>query len=252
MSRPKIVAGNWKMNKTLNEASALVNEVLKNTNEFDEVEKIFFVPSLILSDISKQISGKKNVFTGALNCSEHTAGAFTGEVSAAMLKSVGCSYVLVGHSERREFFKETNAQLISKLKLALENNLHPVFCFGEKLAERKNKLHFEIVAQQLKDVLSSFSDEQLKHIILAYEPVWAIGTGETATPLQAQEMHAHVRQTIKELFSADTALSIPILYGGSCNPQNAQELFACADVDGGLIGGASLKADDFCKIIYSF
>ncbi len=252
MSRPKIVAGNWKMNKTLNEASALVNEDLKNTNDFDEVQKIFFVPHPFLNETSKLISGKKNVFSGAQNCSEHVSGAFTGEVSAAMIASVGCHYVLVGHSERREFFKETTAQLISKLKLALDNNLKPVFCFGEKLAERKNNLHFEIVAQQLKDVLDPFSEEHLKNIILAYEPVWAIGTGETATPQQAQEMHQYVRQTIKELFNADVALQIPILYGGSCNPKNANELFSCPDVDGGLIGGASLKADDFCKIIYAF
>ncbi len=252
MSRTKIVAGNWKMNKTLNEATALVNEVLKNTNEFDEVQKIFFTPFPFLNDISKQISGKKNFSVGAQNCSEQVSGAFTGEVSAVMLKSTGCNYVLVGHSERREYFKETKEQLTSKIKLALDNDLKPVFCFGEKLAERKNKLHFEIVAQQLKEVLSSFSAVQLKNIILAYEPVWAIGTGETASPAQAQEMHRFVRDTIAELFGTETALNISILYGGSCNAQNAQELFACPDVDGGLIGGASLKADDFCKIIYSF
>jgi triosephosphate isomerase len=169
-----------------------------------------------------------------------------------MLRSVGCNYVLVGHSERREYFKETKEQLTAKIKQAHTNDLIPVFCFGEKLVERKSKIHFEVVGQQLKDVLNNFEEKDLKKIILAYEPVWAIGTGETATPAQAQEMHAYIRQTIKEMFTADAAMNISILYGGSCNAQNAHELFSCPDVDGGLIGGASLKADDFCKIIYSF
>lgn len=251
MSRAKIVAGNWKMNKTLSEAIELVSGVLKMHGD-NTVTKIVFPPYPFLSAVSSFLGATNNFYVGAQNCNENTAGAFTGEVSAAMLKSVGCKYVLIGHSERREYFSETDQQLISKLKLALENNLKPVFCFGEKLAERKNNSHFKVVSEQLKNVLSSFSDKDLSQLILAYEPVWAIGTGETATPQQAQEMHQHVRQTIKELFSADVALQIPILYGGSCNAQNASELFACADIDGGLIGGASLKADDFCKIIRSF
>lgn len=251
MSRKKIVAGNWKMNKTLSEAIELVSAIMKNPGD-NSVTKIVFPPFPIISAVTSFIGASGSFATGAQNCSEHASGAFTGEVSAAMLKSVGCKYVLVGHSERREYFKETDQQLILKIKLALENNLKPVFCFGEKLAERKNNSHFDVVSQQLKNVLSSFTDKDLSQMILAYEPVWAIGTGETATPQQAQEMHQHVRQTIHELFSADIALEIPILYGGSCNAQNAAELFACADIDGGLIGGASLKADDFCKIIRSF
>ena len=251
MSRTKIVAGNWKMNKTLSEAIELVSAISKNPGD-KSVTKIVFPPFPLISAITNFIGATGSFYTGAQNCSEHASGAFTGEVSASMLKSVGCKYVLVGHSERREYFKETDEQLISKLKLALENNLKPVFCFGEKLAERKNNLHFDIISRQLKNVLCSFSETDLSQMILAYEPVWAIGTGETATPQQAQEMHQHIRQTIHELFSAEVALQIPILYGGSCNAQNASELFACPDIDGGLIGGASLKADDFCKIIRSF
>ncbi len=251
MSRTKIVAGNWKMNKTLSEAIELVSAISKHPGD-KSVIKIVFPPFPLISAVTNFIGATGNFFTGAQNCSEHPSGAFTGEVSAAIIKSIGCKYVLVGHSERRDYFKETDEQLISKLKLALENNLKPIFCFGEKLTERKNNIHFDIVSQQLKNVLGSFSDKDLSLMILAYEPVWAIGTGETATPQQAQEMHQHVRQIIHELFSADVALQIPILYGGSCNAQNASELFACADIDGGLIGGASLKADDFCKIIRSF
>lgn len=251
MSRQKIVAGNWKMNKTLSEAIELVSAISKNPGD-NSVTKIVFPPFPLISAVTNFIGATGNFYTGAQNCSEHSSGAFTGEVSAAMIKSVGCKFVLVGHSERREYFNETDQQLISKLKLALDNNLKPVFCFGEKLTERKNNLHFKVVSEQLKNVLGFFSDKDLSQLILAYEPVWAIGTGETATPQQAQEMHQHVRQTIKELFSAEVALQIPILYGGSCNAQNASELFACADIDGGLIGGASLKSDDFSKIIRSF
>ena len=254
MSREKIVAGNWKMNKTLNEGLELVTAIqsFDKLRMTDDIIKIVFPTYPILFPLAATLGLANHFYVGAQNCSEHASGAYTGEVSAAILNSIGCKYVLVGHSERREYFKESKEQLISKLKLALDNNLKPIFCFGEKLAERKNKLHFEIVAKQLKEVLSSFSDEQMKNIILAYEPVWAIGTGETATPEQAQEMHQHVRQTVKELFNTDVALQMPILYGGSCNAQNAKELFSCPDVDGGLIGGASLKAEDFCKIIGSF
>ncbi len=239
------------MNKTLSEAIELVSAISKNPGD-KTVIKIVFPPFPLISAVTNYIGATGNFYTGAQNCSEYASGAYTGEVSAIMLKSVGCKYVLVGHSERREYFGETDKQLILKLKSALENNLKPVFCFGEKLAERKNNSHFKIVSEQIKNVLGSFSDKDLSQIILAYEPVWAIGTGETATPQQAQEMHQHVRQTIKELFSSDVALQIPVLYGGSCNAQNASELFACPDIDGGLIGGASLKADDFCKIIRSF
>jgi triosephosphate isomerase len=168
-----------------------------------------------------------------------------------MIASVGGKYVLVGHSERRTYFQESDEQLTKKIQQALKNHLVPVFCFGEQLAERKSNRHFETVCSQL-NVLKNFSKQEVTQFILAYEPVWAIGTGETATPAQAQEMHAYVRKCVEQLFDASVASNITILYGGSCNAQNAKELFSCADVDGGLIGGASLKAEDFCKIINSF
>jgi triosephosphate isomerase len=250
-SRKKIVAGNWKMNLTVPEAEQLVGDVIKNSSDAKNVEKIFF-PSLAL--VHSVISAAKNsgFKVGAQNCNEHDKGAFTGEVSATMLSSVGCEYVIVGHSERRIYFHEADAMLVLKLKRVLENKMCPVFCFGEQLTQRKTEKHFDTVGIQLHEVLKNFSQQEVGKMILAYEPVWAIGTGETATPAQAQEMHAFIRRTIKEMFDVEVALNIPILYGGSCNAQNAKELFSCADVDGGLIGGASLKAEDFCKIIHSF
>ncbi len=252
MSRKKIVAGNWKMNTSLKEAIDLINTVKLNSKEFSEVEKIVFPPFTFLKNATDLLEDEKTFFVGAQNCSEHVKGAYTGEVSAAMLTSVGCKFVLAGHSERRTFFNETDAQLVAKIQHAFENDLNVIFCFGEQLEERKSGKHFETVKQQLENVLKHFSETQLNKIYLAYEPVWAIGTGETATPEQAQEMHAYIRKVIGQLFSATAANTIPVLYGGSCNAQNAKELFSCADVDGGLIGGASLKADDFCKIIASF
>lgn len=252
MSRKKIVAGNWKMNTNHAEAKDLVESIAKATRGNTDIEKIIFPPFPFLKESCDVISAEKNFFIGAQNCSEYDKGAYTGEVSAAMLQSVGCTYVLIGHSERRQYFNENTQQLILKIQQALNSNLKIIFCFGELLAERKSHKYFETVKQQLQDVLHAFPKEKLDHLILAYEPVWAIGTGETATPQQAQEMHAFVRQVITDLFSKEVAATMPILYGGSCNAQNAPELFACPDVDGGLIGGASLKADDFCKIINSF
>jgi triosephosphate isomerase (TIM) len=252
MSRKKIVAGNWKMNTNLNEAIDLINTLKTTTKQFSSVEKIIFPPFTFLHTAAEILKNETSFFIGAQNCSEHDKGAYTGEVSAEMLNSVGCKFVLVGHSERRTYFKETDEQLVLKIQQALKNNLHVIFCFGEVLEERRSAKHFDTVKQQLENVLKSFSEKDLDKIYLAYEPVWAIGTGETATPQQAQEMHAHVRKVISQLFSVRASENISILYGGSCNAQNAAELFACADVDGGLIGGASLKADDFCKIIASF
>lgn len=252
MGRKKIVAGNWKMNTNLNEALDLITEIKKGSEEFSPIEKIIFPPFTFLKNASDSLSNANTFFVGAQNCSEHVKGAYTGEVSAEMLSSVGCKFVLVGHSERRTFFKESDEQLILKIQNALKNNLHVIFCFGEQLEERKSGKQFETVKKQLENVLKIFSESELNKMYLAYEPVWAIGTGETATPQQAQEMHAYIRKIISELFSSTLAQNIPILYGGSCNAQNAKELFSCADVDGGLIGGASLKATDFCKIIASF
>lgn len=241
------------MNTSYSEALVLVKEIIKDSKNSDEVIKIFFPPFTFLKSVADELTpitiGATNYFIGAQNCSEHEKGAFTGEVSATMIKSVGCKYVLIGHSERRIYFKENSVQLKNKIEQSLKNELIPVFCFGEQLAERKSGKHFDTVKNQLSEVLKHFDKSIVNNFILAYEPVWAIGTGETATPQQAQEMHAFVRNVVRELFDENTASQISILYGGSCNAQNAKELFACADVDGGLIGGASLKTDDFCKII---
>jgi triosephosphate isomerase len=250
MGRKKIVAGNWKMNTNLTEAAELVKKVVNDSKQVGTI-KIFFPPFPFLKQVADELTSNNDFFMGAQNCSEHEKGAYTGEVSASMIASVGGKYVLVGHSERRTYFQESDEQLTKKIQQALKNHLVPVFCFGEQLAERKSNRHFETVCSQL-NVLKNFSKQEVTQFILAYEPVWAIGTGETATPAQAQEMHAYVRKCVEQLFDASVASNITILYGGSCNAQNAKELFSCADVDGGLIGGASLKAEDFCKIINSF
>jgi triosephosphate isomerase len=250
MKRKKIVAGNWKMNTSVKEAIDLAKAVVSGS-ESDDVIKIFFPPFpylLLLHFITKE----KSYYYGAQDCSEHEKGAYTGEVSASMISAVGGAYVIIGHSERRTYFHESDDQLIKKIRQALKSNLQVIFCFGESLEQRKIEKHFETVRQQLFAVLKNFSSSEMNNIILAYEPVWAIGTGETATPQQAQEMHAYVRQVLAELFDQNVSSQMLILYGGSCNAQNARELFSCADVDGGLIGGASLKAEDFCKIIGSF
>jgi triosephosphate isomerase len=250
--RRKIVAGNWKMNNTSKQALGLVDGIIQHLDT-ETITEVIICPSFaLLGNIAQHIQSLPKLKLGAQNCSEHESGAYTGEVSAQMLQSVHCHYVIIGHSERRIYFKESNEQLIQKIKRCLENNLSPIFCIGEQLEERNAGKHFDIVKQQLSSVLKPFSAKELAHLTLAYEPVWAIGTGVTATSAQAQEMHAFIRKTVSELFSADFANTLPILYGGSCNAQNAKELFACNDVDGGLIGGASLKAEDFCKIVASF
>ncbi len=252
MSRLKIVAGNWKMNKSSQEAKTLVENILHQVSEFDNVVKIIIPPFPYLDSVGQLLKNKSNFYIGAQNCHTHDKGAYTGEVSALMLQSVGCQYVLIGHSERRQYFKEKDADFILKMKEALAHQLTPIYCIGETIHERKTDNHFKVITEQLVSVLKSFSVSDVKKMIIAYEPVWAIGTGETATAQQAQEMHAFIRSVVVDLFDSGIANEIPILYGGSCNPKNAQELFACKDVDGGLIGGASLNADDFCKIIFSF
>ena len=252
MSRKKIVAGNWKMNLNWVEAFDLASAIKERSGHIKGIQKIIFPPLPYLQMLSVILKDEENFYVGAQNCSEYEKGAFTGEVSAAMIRSSGCNFVLVGHSERRAFFSETNDQLVLKINQALNNKLKVIFCFGEQLAERKSNKHFETVKKQLEDVLKHFPKENTNELILAYEPVWAIGTGETATPEQAQEMHAFIRKTMTGIFSEETANTISILYGGSCNAQNAKELFSCPDVDGGLIGGASLKAEDFCIIMESF
>lgn len=252
MARRKIVAGNWKMNLTLEEAKTLAAAIVAQSAIIDGVEKIIFPAFPFLQTVATQAIGRADMAVGAQNCSEHEKGAYTGEIAASMIQSVGANYVMIGHSERRQYFSESAEQLRSKIKLSLENKLQVVFCFGEQLKERESNQHFTTLKQQLLEVLSSYPKDKYASLVLAYEPVWAIGTGLTASPAQAQEVHAFVRSVLVELFGAEIASQIPILYGGSCNAQNAKELFAGADVDGGLIGGASLKAEDFCTIMSSF
>lgn len=252
MNRKKIVAGNWKMNTNFNEALELLNFIQINSVSSSHVEKILFPPFAFIKSIKDALSNKNKIKIGAQNCSEFNFGAYTGEVSADMLKSISCDYVLIGHSERRRYFNETSEQFILKIEQALLADLKIIFCFGENLEHRKSNSHFNIVKTQLNEVLSRLPKDKINQLVLAYEPVWAIGTGETATPEQAQEMHLYVRNVIAQIFSEDLAQNISILYGGSCNSQNAKELFDCPDVDGGLIGGASLIGHEFCKIINSF
>ena len=249
--RKKIVAGNWKMNTTVPEGVELAKEVVKEAASLSsDVKLIVGVPFTHLSSVAAALEGS-NVELSAQNCADEAKGAYTGEVSAKMLASLPVKYVILGHSERREYYGETNEKLVKKINLALAENIAPIYCVGEKLEEREAGKHFEVVASQIKEVLFGLTQEQMKNIVIAYEPVWAIGTGKTATSEQAQEIHAFIRETLAEKFGA-LAEEISILYGGSCKPSNAQELFAQKDIDGGLIGGASLVASDFIAIAKSF
>ena len=255
--RKKIVAGNWKMNKTVAEGVALAQTVAEGFQLLKEgrewlSEVIMAPPFLSLNAISEIVKPIAGMHTSAQNCHQELQGAYTGEISAAMISSAGASYVILGHSERRTYFGETNALLAKKTDVVLQNGLVPIFCIGEVLAERESGKHFEIVKQQIEEGLFHLEGQVMKRVVLAYEPVWAIGTGLTASPAQAQEMHAFIRQVLQEKYGADVSQEVSILYGGSCNARNAAELFACADVDGGLIGGASLVASDFLAIADSF
>lgn len=247
--RKKIVAGNWKMNLNLQEGIALANEL----NEALVADKpncdvVICTPFIHLASVASAVDASV-IGVGAENCADKVSGAYTGEVSAAMVASTGAKYVILGHSERRAYYGETEAILKEKVQLALANGLTPIFCIGEVLEERNQGIQNEVVYKQLAGSLYDLSAEDFSKIILAYEPVWAIGTGLTATPEQAQEIHAYIRSTIVEKYGAEVAENTSILYGGSCKASNAKELFANADVDGGLIGGASLKVADFKGII---
>ncbi len=255
--RNKIVAGNWKMNKNFQEATELTEEIIIKMAtkpliaEQKDLTVIIAPPSIFLHKCVELVHGFDNVYVAAQNCHSEEKGAFTGEISAAMIASTGANFVIIGHSERRNYFHEDNAFLASKVVTALENDLFPIFCIGEVQSERESGLHFEVVKKQIEESLFPLSPEDFSKVIIAYEPVWAIGTGLTATPEQAQEMHRFIRNIITENYGPEVADSLSILYGGSCNAQNARELFSKPDVDGGLIGGASLKADDFITIIES-
>ena len=249
--RKNIVAGNWKMNTVLEEGVELAN----NVNSLLEgktvnCDVIVCVPFTHLTSVNAVLN-PECVALGAENCSEHAKGAYTGEVSASMVKSTGARYVILGHSERRQYFGENNEQLLAKTKIALENGLLPIFCVGEVLEQRGGGSYNDVVKAQV-EALFSLSAEDFGKIVIAYEPVWAIGTGKTATAEQAQEMHAHIRGVIAEKYGKEVADNTSILYGGSCKPGNAREIFAKPDVDGGLIGGAALKAEDFMGIIEAF
>ncbi|MBQ1186044.1 MAG: triose-phosphate isomerase [Muribaculaceae bacterium] len=249
--RKNIVAGNWKMNTTVQEGISLAQEVnglLKNMKANCDV--VICVPFTHLVPVNGVID-QNIVGLGAENCADKVKGAFTGEVSAQMVASTGANYVILGHSERRQYYGETNETLIEKTRLALENNLTPIFCVGEVLEERENGTYNDVVKSQV-EALFSLSAEDFAKVVIAYEPVWAIGTGKTATSDQAQDMHAHIRNVIAEKYGVELAQEISILYGGSCKPSNAKELFAKPDVDGGLIGGAALEAASFIGIVEAF
>ncbi len=248
--RKNIVAGNWKMNTTLEEGVALAKEVNEQVSG-SEVTVVLCTPFIHLTEVARVIS-KDSLFLGAQNCADKVSGAYTGEVSAAMVKSTGASHVILGHSERRAYYGETDAILAEKVNLALENGLTPIFCIGEVLEEREAGKHFDVVKEQLDKGLFHLSSDDFAKIVLAYEPVWAIGTGKTATGEQAQEIHKVIRDHIAARYGAGVADDTSILYGGSCKPSNAAELFANPDVDGGLIGGAALKAEDFMGIVNAF
>ncbi|GEO03299.1 triosephosphate isomerase [Adhaeribacter aerolatus] len=252
--RKKIVAGNWKMNKTFDEAQALVSEVVNMVQDEvnNQAEVVLCPPFPFLSSVGKALGGNSKIHLGAQNCHQKESGAYTGEVSAAMLKSVGVEYVILGHSERRQYFNEDNQLLEAKVKAALQAGLIPIFCIGESLEQREQDLTFEVIETQLKEGLFHVTNEEFARVVIAYEPIWAIGTGKTATSQQAQEVHAFIREQIARHYDAAAAANTTILYGGSANPGNARELFSQPDIDGGLIGGASLKSRDFTDIVKSF
>ena len=248
--RKNLVAGNWKMNKNLQEGVALAAELKEKVNN-PNCDVIIGTPFIHLATVAELVKGSP-IAVAAENCADHASGAYTGEVSAEMVASTGATYCIIGHSERRTYYGETYEILREKVQLALANNLRPIFCIGEVKEEREANRQNEVVKAQLEGSVFNLSAEDFGKLVIAYEPVWAIGTGLTATPEQAQEIHAYIRSLIAEKYGKEVADNTSILFGGSCNAKNAAGLFANPDIDGGLIGGASLKADDFCAIINAF
>ena len=248
--RDQIVAGNWKMNNDQNETQSLLNELKK----YNKPEKIRVIVAPAFTQLSQSVDLLKDdiITVAAQNMNLAVSGAHTGEISVNMLKGVGVNLVVLGHSERRSLYHENNLTLAGKVNTALEAGMEIIFCFGEQFEERKSNRHFNVVKEQLSEALFSLSVAAWSQIILAYEPVWAIGTGETASPDQAQEMHAYIRSLIQEHYNENLAQKVSILYGGSVKPGNAEEIFSMQDVDGGLIGGASLNSDDFMAIVNAF
>ncbi len=250
MSRKHIVAGNWKMNKTRDEALQFITALKEKKNTGDA--QVIVAPTSINLHAAVTALNGSDIQVAAQNMHQAESGAYTGEISASMIDSIGINTVILGHSERRAYFHEDDALLAQKVNTAIAHGFTVIFCFGEELEDRKNGKHFDVVESQLKNALFHLTATQWSHIVLAYEPVWAIGTGETASPDQAQEMHAFIRSTVGTSYDANTADQVSILYGGSVKPGNAKEIFSKPDVDGGLIGGASLKADDFFEIVNAF
>ncbi|NRT12012.1 triose-phosphate isomerase [Flavobacterium sp. 14A] len=246
--RKKIVAGNWKMHKNSEQTEDLLNDLIDKLPTDSETQ-IIVAPTFV--NLASAVDHLEfiNIDVAAQNMHQAESGAFTGEISADMLKSIGVNTVILGHSERRAIFNETDALIASKVDTALKHDMTVIFCFGEELKDRQEKQHFNVVENQLKDGLYHIDKAAWKSVVLAYEPVWAIGTGETASPEQAQEMHEFIRENIRKNFGAAIADEVSILYGGSVKPENANEIFSKPDVDGGLIGGAALKADDFIAIV---
>ena len=248
--RLQIAAANWKMNGKWEQWEKLLDSILtQDISLHSQQRALFAVPFPYLSVAEKKCTGREGYAVASQNCHQKNSGAFTGEVSAEMLSSMGIRYCIIGHSERREYFNESNSLLAQKVDICLENQLTPLFCCGEPLAVREKNEQERFVNRQLEESLFHLSEEQIKRIIIAYEPIWAIGTGKTASALQAQEMHASIRQSLASKYGAPTATGISILYGGSVKASNAVELFTQPDVDGGLVGGASLDAQEFCSII---
>jgi len=249
--RKKIVAGNWKMNLDKSSSDNLVKEILDLTKENKSTQIILSPPFIYLQQIVKDCQSRADILIAAQNCNANDNGAFTGEVSANMLKSIGVDYVILGHSERRQLFGESNEILNLKLSQALSNNLNVIFCCGEDINQRENNQHFKIIEDQLNSTIFKLSVDDFSKIVIAYEPIWAIGTGKTATSNQAQEIHNHIRLLIKNNYDQELSNNTSILYGGSCKPTNAKAIFSENDIDGGLIGGASLQSADFTSIISS-
>ena len=250
--RKQIAAANWKMNCTYQQAESLLDDILNNQTTLRKYQQVIFaVPYPYLIMANSEVAEEENYFVAAQNCYTKQSGAYTGEVSAEMLQSIGIHHCIIGHSERREFFNESNAMLAEKVNICLENEITPIFCCGESLGIRETGSQNVYVENQLKESLFHLSEVDIQRLVVAYEPIWAIGTGKTATTAQAQEMHAHLRSLIERKYGSLVAENISILYGGSVKAGNASELFACPDVDGGLVGGASLIAADFISIIKS-
>jgi triosephosphate isomerase len=247
--RTKLIAGNWKMNKDIHETAALVAELKDRMKDFKKEVGVLICPPFTSLVVAKTLVKDSPIKLGAQNMSQHDDGAYTGEVSAKMLTAIGCEYVILGHSERRQYFKESDELVNAKVKKALKAGLTPVICVGETLEERESGVTDKIISTQVKGVLHELSTDEVQKVVIAYEPVWAIGTGRNATPEQANDVHKLIRKLVSQLYSWTIAEKLIIQYGGSMNAQNAASLLSQSDIDGGLIGGASLKSDAFMTIV---